>query len=288
MFFCIEPGEIKRGCEMITIGKRVFLAVPFIILVAMLGNCDTSTEPEAPNWQLVWQDEFDGETNSLPDATKWGFDIGSGWGNDQLEYDTNRRENASLNGQGHLVIVARKENYQGYAYTSARIHTRDLFEQTYGRFEAKILLPWGQGIWPAFWLLGANEDEVGWPECGEIDIMEYRGQEPYRVHGSLHGPGYSGSKPVTDNYDLYNDRFDAGFHVFAVEWSPNAIKWTVDDKLYQTVARADLPGPWVFDHPFYIIVNLAVGGNYVGMPSESTVFPQTMVVDYVRVYQEVR
>jgi beta-glucanase (GH16 family) len=147
-------------------------------------------------------------------------------------------------------------------------------------------LPWGTGIWPAFWLLGANIDEVDWPQCGEIDIMEYRGQEPSRIHGSLHGPGYSGAEPVTSRYDLVNDRFDTGFHLFAVEWSENVVKWYVDGTLYQTVAAGDVPGQWVYNHPFYIILNLAVGGNYVGPPNENTVFPQTLLIDYIRVYEK--
>lgn len=264
---------------------RFSIVVQLIIVMIIFTLCSTSTEPESNDWQLVWQDEFDGSASQLPDTTRWGFDIGSGWGNNQLEYDTDRAENVSLNGNGNLAIVARKESYLGFPYTSARINTRGLFEQAYGRFEARIRMPWGQGIWPAFWLLGANEGDVGWPACGEIDIMEYRGQEPFRVHGSVHGPGYSGTKPITDHYDLYNDRFDMDFHIFAVEWGVDDIKWYVDEILYQTVTPGDVTGPWVFDHPFYIILNLAVGGNYVGPPDASTVFPQTMLIDYVRVYK---
>lgn len=265
---------------------RLTIAVQIIILLVLLAGCN-STEPESPEWQLVWQDEFEGTAGQVPDETKWDYDIGSGWGNAQLEYDTDRNENVSLDGEGHLAIVARKESYEGFAYTSARINTRDLFEPTYGRFEARMRLPWGQGLWPAFWLLGANEEEIGWPDCGEIDIMEYRGQEPFRIHGSVHGPGYSGTNPVTQKYNLYDGRFDTGFYVFAVEWGANEIKWYVDDRLYQTVTASDLSGPWVFDHPFYIILNLAVGGNYVGPPNDNTVFPQTLLVDYVRVYEAV-
>ena len=147
-------------------------------------------------------------------------------------------------------------------------------------------LPWGQGLWPAFWMLGRNIDAVGWPNCGEIDIMEFRGQETSTIHGSLHGPGYSGGNPVTGSYDLPNGRFDAGFHLFAVEWGDDYIEFFVDDKRYQTVKKDDVPGNWVFNQPFFIILNVAVGGNYVGPPNASTVFPQTMLVDYVRVYEE--
>ena len=263
-----------------------FAAVLMIAVALIFAACSSSTGPDETNWQLVWEDNFDGPANQLPDSTRWGFDIGTDWGNAQLEYDTDRAENASLDGNGNLAIVARAESFQGRNYTSARMTTKDLFEPTYGRFEARMQLPWGQGLWPAFWLLGANIDEVGWPDCGEIDIMEYRGQEPSRVHGSLHGPGYSGGQPVTESYDIPNDRFDTGFHVFAVEWGPEEIRWYVDDTLYQTVRSDEVPGNWVYDHSFYIILNLAVGGNYVGPPDGSTVFPQTLLVDYVRVYEE--
>lgn len=259
------------------------LQVLFIILIS---GCSNSTGPEEISWKLVWQDDFDGPAGQCPDSTKWGFDTGTDWGNAQLEYDTDRPENASLDGQSNLAIVARKESYMGSAYTSARITTEGLFEKTYGRFEASIKLPWGQGLWPAFWLLGANIDDVGWPDCGEIDIMEFRGQETSRIHGSLHGPGYSGGNPVTAHYDLANGRFDTDFHLFAVEWNSEDIMFYVDDHRYQTIQRKNVPGNWVFDHSFYIILNVAVGGYFAGPPDQSTVFPQTMLVDYVRVYEE--
>ena len=269
--------------------KRMPWRIPvvFLLPLALLfwAACSDSAGPQDENWQLVWEDNFEGPAGQSPDSRKWTFDIGTDWGNAQLEFDTDRPENAALDGQGNLAIVARAESFGGRSYTSARMVTKDLFERTYGRFEARMQLPWGQGIWPAFWMLGANIDDVGWPLCGEIDIMEYRGQEPSRVHGSLHGPGYSGGQPVTKRYDLPNGRFDTGFHVFAVEWKAGEIKWYVDDQLYQTVSAADVPGDWVYNHPFFIIVNLAVGGNYVGPPNATTVFPQTLLVDYVRVYQ---
>lgn len=261
-----------------------------VILSAMLaltiGGCDDSgSDPDSPSWQLVWQDEFDGPEGQIPDPQKWTHDIGTDWGNAQLEYDTDRPENASLDGNGNLVITARKENYEGEAYTSARLVTRGLFERTYGRFEARIQLPWGQGLWPAFWLLGANIEEVGWPQCGEIDIMEYQGQNPSTLHGSLHGPGYSGASALTRIYHLVNDRFDTGFHTFAVEWTEDEIRWFVDGQRYNTITRSEVPGEWVYDHPFYIILNVAVGGHWVGAPNAETEFPQRMRVDYVRVYE---
>ncbi len=255
----------------------------------VLTSCKSSTDPEETKWQIVWQDEFNGAVGQLPDTNSWGFNQGSGWGNSQLEYDSNRPENASLDGAGNLVITAIKESYKGQSYSSARISTKGKVQLTYGKVEARMKLPWGQGIWPAFWMLGANEDSVTWPGCGEIDIMELRGQLPSRINGSLHGPGYSGSKAETKQYDLIDDRFDNGFHTFAVEWGVNYVKFYVDNILYQTVASSDVAGTWVYDHPFYIIMNLAVGGNYVGAPSAtSTIFPQKMLIDYVRVYKEVK
>ncbi|MFO0746589.1 MAG: glycoside hydrolase family 16 protein [Myxococcota bacterium] len=256
------------------------------------AGCD-SPEPfvdRAPGeWQLTWSDDFDGPAGQAPDATRWKHDVGGdGWGNDQLEYDSDRVENAALDGQGNLVITARKEDLGGRSYTSARLLTKDLFAQTHGRFEARIQLPLGAGLWPAFWLLGADLETVPWPGCGEIDIMEYRGQVPDLVHGSLHGPGYSGANPVTDTFFLPDgQRFSDDFHVFAIEWDRGRIAWFVDGALYQVATGAQLPSgaSWVFEHPFFIILNLAVGGNFVGSPDATTVFPAAMRVDYVRVYE---
>ena len=171
------------------------------------------------------------------------------------------------------------------AYTSARLNSKNKGDWKYGRFEARMKLPTGKGIWPAFWLLGDNSDTATWPQCGEIDIMEYRGQAPTVTNGSLHGPGYSGGNAITKSYALQNDRFDNDFHIFGIEWGPDYINYYVDDVLYNQITPSDANGQWVFDHPFYIIINLAVGGSFVGSPNNQTSFPQTMLVDYVRVYQ---
>ena len=240
-------------------------------------------------WELVWEEQFDGPAGQPPNTERWTYDIGTDWGNAQLEYDTDRVENVSLDGNGNLAITARQEEYSGSEYTSGRIHTGKSFDHAFGRFEARIRLPEGRGIWPAFWLLGSNFEDAGWPDCGEIDILEYRGQEPRIVHGSLHGPGYSAGNAVTGRYVLPSgERFDDGFRVFAVEWELDRITWIVDDIRYQTVTSADLPtgARWVFDHPFFIILNVAVGGHFVGPPDETTPFPQTMLVDWVRVYRK--
>ena len=268
------------------------LAVTIAALVTGASGCSSRRAPTGPALKplaLVWQDEFDGPAGQPPDTTtKWRYDVGTNWGNFQLEYDTNRPENVSLDGNGHLTIVAREEAYLGRAYTSGRINTSGYFQQTRGRFEARMRLPSGQGLWPAFWLLGADLGTVGWPTCGELDIMEYRGQEPNIVHGSLHGPGYSGGSALTSAFELPEGAFDTGFHVFAVDWAADRITWLVDGIAYKSVTPADLPAGtrWVFDHPFFIILNVAVGGNYVGGPGPGTSFPQTMTVDYVRVYAE--
>ncbi|MCL4126556.1 UNVERIFIED_CONTAM: hypothetical protein GTU68_037040 [Idotea baltica] len=234
------------------------------------------------------QDEFDAD--GAPNPAMWTYDIGTGsngWGNNELQYYTDRPENIVVQ-DGMLQITALQEAFSGSAYTSARIKTQGIVKQTYGRFEARIQLPWGQGLWPAFWMLvfGANIDEVGWPQCGEIDIMEYRGQQPTNLLGSVHGPGYSGGESVGKNYKLPNDRFDTGFHIFGIEWGPEYINFYVDDVLYNQITPDDVPGEWVYDHDFFIIMNLAVGGNFVGSPNAQTVFPQTMLVDYVRIYQQ--
>jgi beta-glucanase (GH16 family) len=262
-----------------------------LVLVLALAGCGESTAvvTPPPEWILTWSDEFEGEAGSLPDPSRWTFDVGgSGWGNAQLEFDTARAENARLDGEGNLMIVARREAYEGREYTSARLKTEGLFVTEYGRIEARVLLPTGAGLWPAFWMLGEDFAERGWPECGEIDILEARGQDPRVVHGSLHGPGYFGGSPVTRAYRLPDDRrFDQQFSVFAVEWDPGRISWSVDGETYSTVAARDVlaRGRWVFDHPFFLILNLAVGGNFVGPPDARTVFPQVMWVDHVRVFR---
>lgn len=243
---------------------------------------------------LVWSDEFDGPATSSPDPTKWSFDIGGGgWGNNELEYYTSRLQNAFVDGKGNLVIEAFRESYTGpdnvtRTYTSARLITKGKFTQKFGRFEARIKLPFGQGIWPAFWMLGSNIVTAGWPNCGEIDIMEAIGREPSTNHGSLHGPGYSGSSSLTGIYALPGgQRFSDAFHIFAIEWEPIALRFYVDGNLYQTRTPADVPagGKWVFDHPYFILFNVAVGGDWPGNPDVTTTWPQSMLVDYVRAYK---
>ncbi len=269
---------------------KISIVVFALSSMFVFSSCERDDEQnlDERNWQLVWSDEFDESKGSLPDSTNWNFELGNGdngWGNAELQSYTNDTANIRMDGNGHLQIVAIKN---GTSYTSARITTKGKFEQKLGRIEASIKLPYGPGIWPAFWMLGSNIDSVSWPACGEIDIMEYRGQQPDIVHGSLHGPGYSGGNPVTKSYGLTQGRFDTDFHLFAVEWDEEKIDFFVDDYLFQRVYSDDVSGDWVYNQPFYLLLNVAVGGNFVGFPTSDTPFPQTMTVDYVRVYNEIR
>jgi beta-glucanase (GH16 family) len=254
---------------------------------------DPLPQPPGGKWTLAWSDEFSSPDGSTPDTKKWTYDIGGkGWGNQELEYYTKRKENARIE-NGSLVITALRETYTGADgvtrdYTSARLKTQGLFTQVYGRFEARIRIPEGQGMWPAFWMLGENIPSAGWPKCGEIDIMENVGKEPGAVHGSLHGP--STERPTSDLTAIFSlpagQSFADDFHLYAIEWEPDIVRFYVDANLYATFNSSQWPagGKWVFDHPFFIILNLAVGGNWPGGPDASTKFPQSMLVDYVRVY----
>jgi len=272
------------------INAKIILISSFLLVsVFVITSCNPDeTQTVATFNNLVMSDEFD--TEGAVNSAIWSYDIGTGpngdgWGNNELQYYTDRTENITVQ-NGILLITAKKENFNGSSYTSAKLLTKGKFEQTHGRFEARMRLPYGKGIWPAFWLLGddSNGTEI-WPQIGEIDIMEYVGDEPTTIFGTVHGPGYAGVKSISKSYELTNDRFDTGFHVFGIEWGPKYINYYVDDVLYNQITPEDVPGEWVFDKgPFYIILNLAVGGNLPGSPNAETVFPQTLLVDYVRVY----
>jgi beta-glucanase (GH16 family) len=276
--------------------------MPLIVSVLVLGcaasgQTSAGTGPKsAPSsgegvWRLTWSDDFSGANGSSPDPSKWILETGgNGWGNNELEYYTPRVQNAHLQ-NGNLIITAAKEAFTGTDgvtrdYTSARLKTAGKFSQQYGRFEARIKIPQGQGIWPAFWMLGDDIGMVHWPTCGEIDIMENIGKEPAIVHGSMHGPGYSGSHDLTSSYTLTGGKFADDFHLFAVEWEPNLVRFYLDGNLYETRTPGDLPPgtKWVYDHPFFLLLNVAVGGDWPGNPDATTAFPQMMMVDYVRAY----
>lgn len=262
----------------------------FAILSMAVYGCDVDEKQKLDErtWELTWSDEFDGEAGQALDDTKWSYDIGTGdngWGNQELQYYTDSPDNVSMDGDGNLVITARRQTFGGSPFTSARIKTQNLFSQTFGRFEARLKTPYGPGLWPAFWLLGSNISEVDWPQCGEIDIMELRGQAPNIINGTIHGPGYSAGASISGAYGFTDERFDTEFHIFAVEWGEDFIDLFVDDTLYKRITPEDVTGEWVYDHDFFMILNVAVGGNYVGFPTSKTPFPQEMIVDYVRVYK---
>ena len=262
-----------------------------------LAACSTTTNGGPPQgWTLAWSDEFDGPAGAPVDGSKWVAETGGhGWGNQERQYYTARPENVSLDGSGHLVITARAEPadspyqcwYGTCRYTSARLKTKGLYEPMYGRIEARIRIPRTQGIWPAFWMLGNDIDRVGWPQSGEIDVMENIGREPSIVHGTIHGPGYSGANGIGGTHALAAGSFANDYHLFAVEWQPNEIRWFVDDTQYRRTTPADLPAgaAWVFEHPFFMLLNVAVGGAWPGDPDASTTLPQRMLVDYVRIYR---
>lgn len=253
------------------------------------ANAESTPEPEATpivvpeGWELVWHDEFDGDVINTDD---WTYDLGAGgWGNGEAQYYTNRPENARLE-NGMLVIEARQEKYEGSYYTSARLKTQGLREFQYGRIEARVKVPSGKGLWPAFWMLGSNFGVVGWPDSGEIDIMEYIGREPDLIFGTLHGPGYSGALGLSKwNRQEYNIADD--FHTYAIEWSAEQITWFYDGVPYFTLTPSDIGDrEWVFDQPFFLILNLALGGQLPGPIGLDTVFPTQYLIDYVRVFQQ--
>lgn len=262
--------------------KTLGVALLLITILLLTSCAATPPVPAPPGMKLVWHDEFDGKAI---DKANWTYDLGGGgWGNGEAQFYTDRPENARTE-KGLLIIEARQEKYEGSYYTSARLKTQGRQEFQHGRIEARIKAPKGAGLWPAFWMLGASFDGSNWPDCGEIDIMEYVGREPDLVMGTAHGPGYSGAlglgKWNRQKYDIADD-----FHTYAIEWQPGQIKWFYDGAEYFTLSRADVGDrQWVFDRPFFIILNLAVGGTLGGVIGLDTVFPAQVQVDYLRVFQ---
>ena len=257
------------------------------LLIGLLACAPPAEAPYDPSWTLVWSDEFDGPAGSPP-SDVWVPDIGAGgWGNEQLEYNTDDPDNASLDGEGHLAITARREARDGAEYTSARLTTAGRYTHGPGRFEAVMQLPAGTGLWPAFWMLGEDYPTVGWPNCGEIDILELRGEEPDTANVAIHGPGYSGGGSLSGSLTLTEGTFADDFHTFAVDVDPDHLTFWVDDRRVRTVRPGDLPGgaPWVFDESWFLLLNLAVGGTYLAEPDDTTPFPATVLVDAVRVYE---
>ncbi|WP_420147360.1 glycoside hydrolase family 16 protein [Spirosoma sp.] len=271
----------------LTIGKVL------AILAILTGvRFDTPAKPHdgpsPPVRKLVWADEFD--KAGLPDSTKWKYEVGgNGWGNNELQFYTARRsENARVE-NGKLIIEARKEAYQGKNYTSARISSQNKQTWKYGRIEALAKLPKGLGTWPAIWMLGSNISTADWPTCGEIDIMEHVGYDEGVIHGTVHTEAYNHGKHTEKGDTLRVSNVASAFHLYAIEWTPDQIDFFVDNQKYYSVKKADLGEnvtQWPFDQPFYLILNVAVGGNWGGKKGvDETIWPQRMEIDYVRVYQ---
>lgn len=268
--------------------KTRILIAAVAVLAAVTAGLTVTSRNDVAEAAVVWHDDFDGPAGSGVDTSKWGFDTGgSGWGNQELEFYTSGTNNVAKDGAGHLVITARKQTgnscwYGTCTWTSGRIQTSGRFTQQYGHIEARIQVPNGQGLWPAFWMLGGSN----WPTDGEIDIMEVVGRQPNTLYGTLHGPGYSGGNGYGATRNASTPYWQA-FHNYAIDWSPNLIVWTVDGSEYFRATPASLQAAkgnvqWVYNHGFFIIMNLAVGGNFGGtvgnLPTENK-----MVIDYVHV-----
>lgn len=275
----------------VQISRTFRFLLMLILLISMAAACMPinlrigATPVVAPEgWKLLWHDEFDGRKI---DQKNWTYDLGAGgWGNGEAQFYTSRPENSRIE-NGLLIIEARQEKFEDSYYTSARLKTQGLQNFQFGRIEARLKVPSGKGLWPAFWMLGSEFNGSNWPDCGEIDVMEYIGKEPDLILGTLHGPGYSGALGISAwNRQSYNIADD--FHVYAIEWEADQIRWYYDDSLYHTVTRADIgEREWVFNQPFFIILNLAVGGVLPGPVGLDTEFPAQYLVDYVRVYESV-
>lgn len=265
-----------------------------LLLVLFISGCSDSTtdsNESSQGYTLVWQDEFDGDSIN---SNYWSFQLGTGsqygltgWGNNELQYYTDRERNAYIE-NGYLVIEAHQESYQGQPYTSARLVTKDKKVWKHGKIEIKARMPETQGIWPALWMLPQENKYGGWPASGEIDIMELLGHQPDIVHGTIHyGNSFNDKGSKSGQIKDTEGTFASDFHVYSIEWDSRGIQWLLDGEPFHKATPADVePYSWPFDEPFYLLFNIAVGGNWPGYPDESTIMPQRMLVDYVRVYQK--
>jgi beta-glucanase (GH16 family) len=281
----IKEGKFPVTLKAHTSAAQFIKATDTIVIEAVSLEDGYTTPNSYSGYQLAWADEFSGESLDL---SSWGYDVGngsSGWGNNEWQYYTSGNANCTV-ANGKLTITARKESQGGYNYTSARIKTMGKREFQYGRIDIRARLPKGQGIWPALWMLGANFPTTGWPMCGELDIMELVGHQPNRVHGTAH---FGNSVPSTQrsaSYGLSSGTFSDAYHVFTLKWENNLVEWYVDDVKFHTLTPANTGGIYPFNQKFFFIFNVAVGGNWPGYPDATTVFPQQMDVDYVRVFQK--
>ena len=273
-----------------------------VVTALLLSACSTAAIVSTPSpitWTQVWSDEFDGAAGASIDATKWNYQTADGckegicgWGNNEKEYYTDASDNISLNGQGQLMIVARTAPagltcyYGPCRYTSGKVTTRDKMLAQPGRVVARIKLPRGQGLWPAFWMLGHSYPVTPWPAAGELDVMENKGSQRSTTSSAVHGPGYSGATPFAHAHDLSSGTLSDDFHTFAVEWDALRVRFFVDDAVHYESTRHALEqyGKSILDQPYFVILNLAVGGHFDGDPQSDAIFPATMLVDYVRVY----
>ena len=282
------------------LGLALLLLLLLMLATLLLPSGDKarkapSSDTEGPAARdLVWSDEFDGPAGAPPDPRHWTHEVGGGgWGNAELQFYTDSTENSALDGEGHLLLTTHAVDpassglecwYGPCVYTSARLVSEHKRTLQYGRVEARVQVPTGAGLWPAVWMLGTDIREVGWPQSGEIDVMEFVGKSPNEVFGTIHGPGYAGGESFSGAQDL-GTPVGADWHDFALEWSPGRIAWEVDGVRYHEAAPEDVaPDAWVFDHPFFLLLNLAVGGNFGGDVAADVQFPQTLTIDHIRVY----
>ena len=297
----LESQPCRDSCIRASLSVvRYFIAGTALLLISC-AHPQTAPPIDKSPWRKVWSDEFDGGAGTRIDGTRWVYDLGDGcaagicgWGNQEKESYTDDVRNVSLDGDGHLAIVARvaaagqRCYYGACRYTSAKIKTKGRMAAKPGRIEARIKLPSGQGLWPAFWTLGDSHPQTSWPQCGELDILENHGSNPRSTSAAIHGPNYSGQTPFAHSYQLPSGTFADDFHRFALEWDSSRVRFFVDDVMHYEVLRADVErrGAWVFDQSFYVILNLAVGGHFDGDPQSDAILPATMLVDWVRVYEK--
>lgn len=309
----VAPAWLRRPLATHTLTAALAASLAIVVTLGITGSDpdgrssgDSTTPPAAspsqtaeevtapPGWTLAWSDEFDGPAGARADPENWTYETGgSGWGNEELQYYTDSAENASLDGNGNLAITVRRAEpdtdlscwYGPCQFTSARLITAGKQDFQHGRIETRVQLPSGGGLWPAVWALGESIGEVGWPQSGEIDVMEFVGNRPTAIFGTIHGPGYAGGDAFGDAYD-FGRPISGEWHEFAVEWSPGSIVWEVDGVVYHSADPSDVaPDEWVFDQRFSLLANMAVGGNFGGAVNAAAEFPQAMRLDYVRVYR---
>ncbi|RUS43537.1 family 16 glycosylhydrolase [Cohnella sp. AR92] len=273
--------------------QKIRWACVWLLFGTVLAGCSAGENhqiPERPGMKLVWHDEFD--KDGLPDSSKWSYDVGGdGWGNDELEYYAEARQENAVVRDGYLTLTARKETYEGHDYTSTRLVSRGKGDWKYGHIEVRAKIPTGTGIWPAIWMMPTESVYGGWPSSGEMDLMEHVGFEPGVVHATVHTEKYYWKKNNQKSAQTLIPDADRTFHVYALDWTPDKVQISVDGTTYFSYA----PGPedqgdewraWPFDQAFHLIMNIAVGGSWGGQQGvDDSIFPQSMVVDYVRIYQ---